>query len=52
MSRACAIALVLLAGTHTIEFLNREAGTNAQDDPGSAAAIAVLTVTNDPSHVP
>jgi len=42
----------LLAGTHTIEFLNRETGTNAQDDPGSAAAIAVLTVTNDPSYVP
>jgi hypothetical protein len=42
----------LVAGTHTIELRNLEAGTNAADDPGTAAAIAVLSVTNDPNYAP
>lgn len=42
----------LAAGTHTITFLNRESGTNGTDTPGSAAAIAVLVVTNNPDYSP
>lgn len=42
----------LLAGSHSIAFRNLEPGTNDVDTPGSAAAIAVLVVTNDPNHVP
>jgi hypothetical protein len=42
----------LLAGSHTIAFRNLEPGTNDVDTPGSAAAIAVLAITNDPNWVP
>jgi hypothetical protein len=42
----------LLAGSHTIMFRNLESGTNAVDTPGSAAALAVVMVTNDPDYVP
>ena len=42
----------LLAGTHTIELRNLEAGTNDVDTPGSAAALAIISVTNDPDYTP
>ena len=42
----------LAAGSHTISFGNRESGTNGADSPGSAAAIQVLVVTNDPDYSP
>ena len=37
---------------HTLTLLNAEACTNGADDPGTAAAIAALVVTNDPNYAP
>ncbi|HET6582468.1 MAG TPA: hypothetical protein VFG69_03450 [Nannocystaceae bacterium] len=46
------LVVALPAGQHTIALVNNEAGTNGTDTPGSAAAIAVLVVTNDPEYSP
>lgn len=46
------VVVALPAGEHTLTLFNNEAGTNGADDPGTAAAIAALVVTNDPNYSP